>query len=77
MSAKKKTKRWVNLLKVGLDKTLPFILEDLLHERGAHYEKRNPFENFTLVDERLITGQNPSSAKEWVTKIMETCRRND
>lgn len=59
--------------KMGLDKSLPFMLEEKLHERGARYEKRQPFESFVVVDGHLITGQNPASSREWVTKIMEVC----
>jgi putative intracellular protease/amidase len=51
---------------------VPFHLEDLLKERGAHYTKAMiPFVEFIEMDERLITGQNPNSAKKVATKALE------
>lgn len=62
--------------KQGLDRSLPFVLEDKASQRGARFEHRDPFSSFTLADERLVTGQNPESAKDWVTKIIETCKEH-
>lgn len=48
---------------VGLYGVVPFLLADALHERGA---KRLPAPNFqaqVVVSERLVTDQNPASAK--------------
>lgn len=43
---------------------MPFLLEDALKQSGAHYKKNwLPFTNRVEVDGRLITGQNPQSAK--------------
>ena len=51
---------------------VPFYLEDRLKERGAHYKKSMiPFIEFIEMDERLITGQNPSSAKKVASKALE------
>lgn len=49
---------------VKLTKVVPFLLEDKLRERGAIYEKSGPWQVHVTVDQRLITGQNPQSAKE-------------
>lgn len=49
---------------VKLTKVVPFLLEDKLKERGAIYEKSGPWEKHVTIDGRLITGQNPQSAKE-------------
>ncbi len=50
----------------------PFYLEDALKERGAHYTKSMiPFIEFIELDERLITGQNPSSARKVASKAVE------
>lgn len=48
---------------VKLTKVVPFLLEDKLKERGGIYEKSAPWEPHVTVDGRLITGQNPQSAK--------------
>ncbi|WP_026628500.1 type 1 glutamine amidotransferase domain-containing protein [Dyadobacter alkalitolerans] len=51
---------------------VPFYLEDKLKERGAHYTKSMiPFMEFIEMDERLITGQNPNSAKKVASKALE------
>lgn len=49
---------------VKLTKVVPFLLEDKLKERGGIYEKSGPWQQHVTVDQRLITGQNPQSAKE-------------
>lgn len=51
---------------------VPFYLEDQLKERGAHYTKAMiPFVEFIEMDERLITGQNPHSARKVASKALE------
>lgn len=47
---------------VGLEKVVPFLLEDKLIERGGIYEKSGLWQEHVTVDQRLITGQNPQSA---------------
>lgn len=48
---------------VKLSNVVPFLLEDKLKERGGIYEKSGPWQQHVVVDQRLITGQNPQSAK--------------
>jgi len=51
---------------------VPFSLEDRLRELGAHFTKtRIPFTQYIEMDERLITGQNPASAKKIARKLVE------
>jgi putative intracellular protease/amidase len=51
---------------------VPFYLEDKLKEHGAHYTKSMiPFIEFIELDERLITGQNPHSARKVASKALE------
>ncbi|HFD2949872.1 TPA: type 1 glutamine amidotransferase domain-containing protein [Klebsiella pneumoniae] len=45
------------------DKIVPFELEAALEKDGAIFEEAPIFENKVVVDGRLITGQNPTSAK--------------
>ena len=47
---------------VGLANVVPFLLESLLIERGAQHQKAPLWQQNVVVDERLITGQNPASA---------------
>ena len=48
---------------VALDQVVPFSLEDKLVERGARYEKSGLWQPHVTVDQRVVTGQNPQSAK--------------
>ena len=60
---------------VKLDKVVPFSLEDQLKERGAFIEKSGMWQDKISVDNRLITGQNPQSAKsvgEAIVKELST-----
>ncbi len=56
---------------VGLEKVVPFLLEDKLKERGAIFEKSGLWQSHVVSDQRLVTGQNPQSA-EAVGKAMLT-----
>ncbi len=47
---------------VGLDKVVPFLLEDKLGEEGAKYEKGPNWSDYVVTDGMLITGQNPQSS---------------
>ncbi|RPD93453.1 type 1 glutamine amidotransferase domain-containing protein [Aureibaculum marinum] len=49
--------------KVKLENIVPFLLEDKLKERGAIFEKSAPFNKHVVIDQRLVTGQNPQSAE--------------
>lgn len=48
---------------VKLTNVVPFLLEDKLKERGAQFEKSGLWQNHVVTDQRVITGQNPQSAK--------------
>ncbi|WP_026553507.1 type 1 glutamine amidotransferase domain-containing protein [Arthrobacter sp. H20] len=52
------------------DKIVPFFLADRLEEQGATHVSAGVFEEKVIVDERLVTGQNPASAGG-VAKEME------
>lgn len=58
---------------VKLENVVPFMLESTLIERGAKFEKSGLWQEHVAVDGRLVTGQNPQSAKklgEAVAKIL-------
>ena len=46
-----------------LSNVVPFLLESKLEERGANFNKAKNWQPIVVVDGRLITGQNPASAK--------------
>ncbi|MGL4631717.1 MAG: type 1 glutamine amidotransferase domain-containing protein [Leadbetterella sp.] len=48
---------------VALEKVVPFLLETELIKRGAIFEKSGLWQNHVAVDQRVVTGQNPASAK--------------
>ncbi|WP_228452286.1 type 1 glutamine amidotransferase domain-containing protein [Chryseobacterium sp. c4a] len=48
---------------VKLTDVVPFLLENKLKERGAQFEKSGLWQNHVVSDQRVITGQNPQSAK--------------
>jgi putative intracellular protease/amidase len=48
---------------VKLENVVPFMLEATLIERGAKFEKSGMWQAHVTVDQRLVTGQNPQSAK--------------
>ncbi|SIS33704.1 Putative intracellular protease/amidase [Chryseobacterium shigense] len=48
---------------VKLTNVVPFLLENKLKERGAKFEKSGLWQNHVVADQRVITGQNPQSAK--------------
>jgi putative intracellular protease/amidase len=60
---------------VKLTKVVPFLLEDKLKERGGLYEQSGPWQQHVTVDQRLITGQNPQSAREVGEAIREALKK--
>lgn len=57
---------------VRLDEEVPFSLEDALRQKTSLYSKSIiPFIPYIEVDERLVTGQNPLSARKVGRKVLE------
>ena len=55
---------WREEILTGVAKLVPYDVEALMIERGALYSKAFlPFVSNVVVDGRLVTGQNPGSAK--------------
>ncbi|NQX89658.1 MAG: type 1 glutamine amidotransferase domain-containing protein [Halioglobus sp.] len=48
---------------VGLEKVVPFLLEDRLRALGGHYRAAEDWQPHAEVDGLLITGQNPASSE--------------
>lgn len=59
---------------VELTSVVPFLLANKLTERGAIHVPAKNFEAHVVVDERLVTGQNPASATGVGEKILELIR---
>jgi Putative intracellular protease/amidase len=59
---------------VGLERTVPFLLESKLRDLGAEIEPAAPFEPRVCVDEFLVTGQNPASSRAVADALVEVMR---
>lgn len=55
---------------VQLTDIVPFLLEDELKRLGGRYEKAADWADFTIVDGRLITGQNPASSASAARELL-------
>lgn len=55
---------------VGLTDVVPFLVEDMLQERGGHYEKGADWGVYVVTDGKLVTGQNPASSEEAAKKLL-------
>jgi putative intracellular protease/amidase len=56
---------------VGLTKTVPFLVEDMLKANGGLYEKGPDWGSYVVVDGKLITGQNPASSKAAAKELLK------
>ncbi|WP_150450896.1 type 1 glutamine amidotransferase domain-containing protein [Arenibacter lacus] len=56
---------------VQLKDVVPFLVEDMLKEKGGIYSKAGDWEAYALQDGNLITGQNPASSKLVAEKLLE------
>ncbi len=57
-----------------LSDVVPFLLEDALNEAGADHQPGADFESQVVVDDRLVTGQNPPSATGTATAVVAALR---
>lgn len=55
---------------VNLTKVVPFLVEDELLRLGAIFEKVRNWVPFSIIDGRLITGQNPASSTSAAQKLL-------
>ncbi|MDQ0563411.1 putative intracellular protease/amidase [Rhizobium mesoamericanum] len=56
---------------VHLTEVVPFLVEDELKRLGGLYEKAGDWIDFTILDGRLITGQNPASSGSAAKKLLK------
>ena len=64
---------WLVEVLARVDKLVPYNAEEAMKERGALYEKAKlPFVSYAVIDGKLVTGQNPGSAKETAEKVVQT-----
>lgn len=60
---------------VGLNKVVPFLLEDKLKERSAHYSSTEPWKPHVVSDGNLVTGQNPASSEAVAEGLLKVLRK--
>lgn len=57
--------------------TVPYSLEQKLRERGAHLEnEQQPFASKVVQDERVITGQNAQSSRQFAEQIVHALQKH-
>lgn len=62
---------WSEEVLARVNKLVPYNAEEEIKKRGARYEKGLiPFAPYVVVDGRLVTGQNPASAKATAKKVV-------
>lgn len=54
----------------GLSESSPFSVESKLVSLGAIYSKGPSFTSYVVVDDNIITGQNPASSSETAKRIL-------
>jgi putative intracellular protease/amidase/predicted enzyme related to lactoylglutathione lyase len=62
---------------VQLTKVVPFLVEDELLRLGAIFEKVRNWEPFSIVDGRLVTGQNPASSTSAAQALLKLIRGSE
>ena len=50
---------------------VPFLLQSKLEKFGAEFTQLKPWAEHVVVDDNLITGQNPASAIAVAEKVIE------
>ncbi|WP_444912858.1 type 1 glutamine amidotransferase domain-containing protein [Microbulbifer sp. PAAF003] len=55
---------------VELVDVVPFLVEDMLKSNGGNYSKSGDWAPYVVVDDKLVTGQNPASSEETAQTLM-------
>ena len=56
---------------LGLEKTVPFLTESALVDKGSEYIKGADWAEFAVSDKRIVTGQNPASGAAVAKEILK------
>jgi len=59
---------------VQLTDVVPFLVEDMLKEKGGIYSKGDDWASYVLTDGLLITGQNPASSEAAAEALLSKLR---
>lgn len=61
---------------VGLTDVVPFLVEDMLKERGGVYSKVADWQPHVVIDGLLVTGQNPASSAPAARALLKLLARH-
>lgn len=61
---------------MNMERILPYLIEDRLKERGARVEVAEPSKTKVVVDERIITAQNPQSVQDFVKELTKNIKES-
>ena len=59
---------------VQLSDVVPFLVEDMLKQKGAEYSKGPDWASYVVRDGLLITGQNPGSSAETARELIKAIK---
>lgn len=60
---------------VGLTDVVPFLVEDKMNQMGANYSKGEDWSSYVMVDEKLVTGQNPASSEKAAKELLKLLQK--
>jgi len=56
---------------VQLTNVVPFLVEDMLIQNGGKYSKIEDWQPYAVVDDLLVTGQNPASSEKVAEELLK------
>ena len=59
---------------VQLTEVVPFLLENELISKGGIYSKKENWASYVVIDDMLITGQNPASSEEAAKELIKVLK---
>ena len=59
---------------VQLTEVVPFLLENELISKGGIYSKKENWASYVVIDDMLITGQNPASSEEAAKALIKVLK---
>lgn len=65
------TKAEEEIDKHTLGDIIPFMLDEELIKQGAVFSHTKPFKSYVIIDDNIVTGQNPASASNVALKMIE------
>lgn len=60
---------------VQLSGVVPFLVEDMLKERGGNYTRAEDWQPHVVTDGRLVTGQNPASSEATAKAVIQALQQ--